>query len=207
MTSRPSFPALFLLTLAAALPARADSTFATKRYEITLSDGWQPMASPTGNDSTLALMYGYSMMGYGYLTTGMEGDPATAARLDAFREPFAGSDSMAKVAVGSATLGGKTFAIVEFKSTDSANADIRFRYYTLTEGPQSFTAAFIYDVNSGIVLVPDFEAALATLSFATTPIRPWVRQIAPDRMPTGYDLLGRPVSGAIRMAAFRLPAR
>jgi hypothetical protein len=195
------------LAAIAALPARAGSPYATKRYEIAFSDGWQPMPAMPGNDSTLALMYGYSMMGYCYLTDGMEGDPATSGRFDAFRTPFGGGDSLAKVAEETVNLGGRAFTMAEYASTDSANAETRFRYYATTDGSRSFAAALIYDINSGNTLVPDFETALGTLSFATTPIRAWSRRSGHGLKPAGTDILGRPNTGTVRTAAFLLPSR
>jgi hypothetical protein len=210
MHSRHFLTAFSLLALSAlAAPARAESPFATKRYEITFSDGWQPMPSLAGNDSTLTLMYGYSMMGYCFLSAGMEaeGGPAASAQLDAFRNSFAGSDSASKSAEGSATLGGRAFAMVEYASADSSAPDTRFRYYSMTEGPLSFTAALIYDGNAGSVLVPDFETALGTLGFPTVPVRAWAAPSAPVRSRIGHDILGRSLPGALRTAAFYRPAR
>jgi hypothetical protein len=208
MHSRIFLPALSLLALTAvSAPARADSPFATKRYEISFSDGWQAMPSLVGNDSTLALMYGYSMMGYGYLSAGWDGDSATTAQIDAFRKAFAGSDSVVQVSDGSVIVGGRTYGMVEFKGGDSANADTRFRYYTTTEGSLRFTAALIYDLNGGSVLVPDFETALGTLSFASSSLRASARPSAPGRNPAIHDILGRFRPGAIRTAAFFPPVR
>jgi hypothetical protein len=213
MHSRHFLPALSLLAFCAlsalTAPARAESPFATMRYEITFSDGWQSLPSLAGNDSTLALMYGYSMMGYCFLSAGPEGGDslAASAQFDAFRKSFAGSDSVAKAAEGSATLGGRNFSMIEFKSTDSSETDTRFRYYSMTEGSLRFTAALIYDGNAGSVLVPDFETALGTLAFPGVPIRAWAAPSVPARVRFGRDILGRNLPGAARTAAFFPPAR
>lgn len=210
MHFRLLLPALSLLASAAfTAPARAESPFATKRYEISFSDGWQPMPSLAGNDSTLVLMYGYSMMGYCFLSAGAEGGstPAVTAQLDAFRKSFGGSDSLAKSDEGSATLGGRTFAMLEFKSADSADTDTRFRYYSLTEGSAGFTAVLVYAGDAGSVLVPDFEAALGTLAFPGVPLRAWPAPSAPAGNRVGRDIRGRSLPGAFRTAVFYLRTR
>jgi hypothetical protein len=153
-------------------------------------------------------MYGYSMMGYCFLSAGKagEGMPASSAQLDAFRKSFAGGDSLAKSDEGSVSLGGRTFAMTEYASADTAATDTRFRYYSMTEGYPGFTAALIYDVGAGSVLVPDFEAALGTLAFPVVPVRVRIAPPAPKAIRIGRDALGRSASRAIRTAAFFRPA-
>jgi hypothetical protein len=207
MNFRRIIPALLLLSLAAiTAPARADSPFTMKEYAITFSDGWQPAPSRTGNDSTLALIYGYSLTGYCFLTTGNAGDSATSAQIDAFRISYADGDSLVTLAESTAVLGGKTFAMVEYQSADSANADTRLRYYSTTEDSLTVTAVLIFDGIARTTLVPDFETALGTLTFASTPIRAWAhRPFARGPSRSRADILGRSGRGATRMAAFLLP--
>ncbi len=196
-----------VFTALAALPARADSPFAVAGYEISFSDGWQPLATLVPGDSNLTLAYGYSMMGYCSLTAGLEGDPATSSRLDAFRQAYGGSDSVAKVADSTLNLGGKTFSMVEYQGADSSTADIRFRYYAIAGGSDRFAVALVYDVNAASVLVPDLETALGTLSFAGTPIRAVALRKSPALVHPEHDILGRARARSAHTRLYRLTPR
>jgi hypothetical protein len=187
---------------ALALPARAEAPYATNRFQITFADGWQPAQSLAPGDSSLSLMYGFSMMGYCYLAAVPAGQ--SDAGLEAYRKQYAGTDSLLKVADGNATLGGKSFAIVEYKSADTAYGDVRLRLYTTSAGDLAFASLLIYDVNSGGILVPEVEAALGTLSFGATPVRARLAPPLRVRTPFGRDALGRSRPAA-PTARFRLP--
>lgn len=198
---------LLAITSLATLPARAETPFAVAGYEISFSDGWQPLASLVPGDSNLTLGYGYSMMGYCTLTAGLDGDPATSSRLDAFRQAYGGTDSVAKVADSALILGGKTFSMVEYRSADSATADIRFRYYAIEGGSDPFAVALVYDVNDVGVLVPDVETALGTLSFASTPIRTVALRKSTAPLRAELDILGRARARSAHTGLYRLPPR
>lgn len=207
MSFRLSRAASLLLASAAwaALPARADDTFTTTRFGITFSDGWQAMPTLAAGDSGLALMYAYSMMGYCYMAAASADHPVPAGELDAYRQQYAGGDSAVKAGEGTSALGGKDFGYVEYRSADTSNGDTRIRLYSTTQGGIRFDAVFIYDHNAADILVPEMEAALATLDLSATPIRARAPRGPLAWRPADHDVLGRARPVAAPAILYRLP--
>jgi hypothetical protein len=209
MHSRAFLQSFAILAAAAsmAIPARAESSYSTSRFEITFGDGWQDQPSLVGSDSSVFLIYGYSMMGFCYMTASEADSPVSARDFENLRKQYAGADSMFKVAEGSETLGGKAFSFAEYKNADSSNGDTRIRIYTTSEGALRFQSLLVYDFSAGGPLIPALDSALGTLTFSPAPIRAG----SPNRFqalpPADHDVLGRFRPMALRTAAFRLPER
>jgi hypothetical protein len=210
MLSRPAFLACAILAASAtlAVPARAESRFATSRFEITFGDGWQDQPSLVGNDSAVFLMYGYSMMGFCYMTASSADHPVSPGDFESFRKQYAGADSVIPVAEGSDTLGGKTFAYSEFKNADTSNGDVRIRLYSTSDGSLRFQSLLVYDYPVGTLLVSAVDSALGTLSFSpATPIRERPAPSRPALRAVDHDVLGRFRPLALRPALFSLRER
>lgn len=209
MYRRPSLLAFSLLAAAVfmALPARAESRYATSRFEITFGDGWQDLPSPAAGDSAVTLMYGYSMMGFCYMTASVADHPITARDFDDFRKQYAGADSVLKVAEGSDTLGGRDFAYTEYKNADSSNGDIRIRIYSASNGTLRFNSVLAYDFSNGATLVTEMDSALATLTFSPASIPSWAPRPPTARVAADQDVLGRSLIFPARTVLFRLPSR
>lgn len=197
----------------AAVPARAESRFSTSRFEITFADGWLEQPSLVAGDSGVSLMYGYSMMGFCYLTASLADHPLTAQDSEALRKQVGGADSVIEVAEGSDTLGGKTFSYAEYQNADTSNGDIRLRLYSTSSGTLRFNSILTYDHANGAILVAEMDSALATLAFPTAPIRPWAPRSASAQRAADHDVLGRSLpltlqaAWASRTPLFRPPER
>lgn len=209
MHSRPFLKSLAILAAAAsmAIPARAESRYATNRFEITFGDGWQDQPSLVAGDSAVFLVYGYSMMGFCYMTASVADSPVSARDFENLRKQYAGADSVFKVAEGSDTLGGKAFSYAEYKNADSSNGDTRIRIYSTSEGSLRFQSLLVYDHSASGPLIPALDSALGTLTFTPAPVRAWSPNRAPALRPADHDILGRFRPLALRTAAFRLPER
>jgi hypothetical protein len=213
MLSRLSLLACSLFAAASltAIPSRAESRYSTNRFEITFGDGWQEQASlveaSPGGDSALSLMYGYSMLGYCFMSASLAEQPVTDRDFETFRKQYAGADSVLQVAEGSDTLGGKAFSYVEYKNADSANGDIRIRLYSASEGPLRFQSMLVYDSGVGSNLVAEMDSALAGLTFSPTPIRSRLSRPPLAERPAEHDILGRFRPLAVRSVLLRMPER
>jgi hypothetical protein len=208
MHIRSSLIAYAILALAAtlAVSARASSLYETNQFEITFGDGWQDQPSVVG-DSAVLLMYGYSMMGFCYMTASSAGQPVSAGDFDSFRKQYAGADSVIKVAEGSDTLGGKAFTYSEFKNADSSNGDIRILRTSTSNGSLRFQALLVYEYPVGTLLVSAMDSALATLAFSPTPIRTRLSSAPPALRAADHDVLGRFRPLATRPTLFRIKER
>ncbi|MBW8886510.1 MAG: hypothetical protein JF616_02030 [Fibrobacteres bacterium] len=208
MHSRISSIACTILASAAlfAAPARAESRFATNRFEITFGDGWQNQPS-VGGDSSVFLMYGYSMLGFCYMTAGSGESPVSAGDFDNFRKQYAGADSVTKVAEGTDSLGGKAFAYSEFKNADTSNGDTRIRLYSTSDGSLRFQSLLVYEYPVGTLLVSAMDSALATLALSPTAIHALQARSPLVLRAADHDVLGRLRPLAMRPTSFRLPGR
>lgn len=206
MQSRKILIALSILSLAAltSSPARAATPVSTSRFTLSFPTGWQALPVTTGGDSVAAVL-NPTMMAYCYMTATITDHPLTAQEVDAYRQAYAGSDSVTKVTDGTKSLGGKSFTYVEYQATDTASGPSRVRIYYTTSGANLFTTVLIYDPATGAGSVADLESALATLSLKSTAIRAWAARTVPGMRPADRDVLGRSRSLVARTALFRVP--
>lgn len=206
MQSRNHLIAIPLLSLAAvvAMPARAASPFSTSRYSITFPAGWQMVPPGAGSDSVLKV-FNVQNPAYCYMTATTSTHPLTSQELDAYRQAYAGTDSVTKTADGTKTLGGKSYTFVEYQPVDTSSGPTRARIYYTNSGTSLFTAVLVYNPIDGAGAVPDVESALATLSLSASPIRAVAARAQPGWRPADHDILGRTRLLAARTALFRLP--
>lgn len=206
MQSRSLLTAFSVLSMAAlaSMPARAAAPFTASRFSITFPTGWQMLPVTSGGDSLMAVL-NPTLLSYCYMTVTTTDHPLTAQELEAYRETYAGSDSVTKVADGTKSLGGKTFTFVEYQSADTSSGPSRVRIYYTNSGTNLFTSVLIYDPAAGAGAVTDMESALATLSLSASPIHAWMARSRPAGQASIHDILGRSRPLSARTALYRLP--
>jgi hypothetical protein len=133
-----------------------------------------------------------SLQAYCYLTATVPDHPPTLEEIDSAMQ--AKGLSLAKVAEGTMTLGGKTFLFLEYRPTLSTNPEdssARVRIYNAGIGPDLFSSVFNYRSTNAAEALADMEAALATLSLSGTPIRARPFPARPGLSSAARDILGR----------------
>jgi hypothetical protein len=208
MQSRGNLIAISLLSSAAvvAMPARAASLFSTSRYSLTFPDGWQMIPPGAGSDSVLKV-FSAQNPAYCYMTATTSTHPLTSQELDAYRQAYAGTDSVTTTADGTKTLGGKSYTFVEYQPVDTSSGPTRARIYYTNSGTSLFTAVLVYDPLIGAGAVPDVESALATLSLSASPIRAVAARTREGLRVADQDILGRSRLLTAHAVLFRLPIR
>jgi hypothetical protein len=206
LSSHALSAAFALAAFAAFVPAQAAPLLVTTgKYSLTFQDGWQSF--PVGTGDSVKVVMQPTLEATCYMTASVQDHPLSAQEIAAYMALYGGADSVTQTASGTATLGGKSFNYVDFKSNDSADADTRVRFYYTVSGSLLFNAFVGYDVTKGTAPVTQVEAALATLTLnggaALRPVAEWRR---PAFRPAVHDALGRFRPAAYRTPLFRLPA-
>jgi hypothetical protein len=208
MRTSKNLIALATLSLAAfaALPARANTLFATSRFQISFPDGWQPLI-PVGPNDSLMVLYSEASMASSWISVHTTDHPMTAAEIDAYREVFTGTANSTKVSDGTKSLGGKSYTYFEYEADDTTDGRERTRIYYMASGSLLFAGSVSYELADASAAVADMEAALATLSLAGTPIRALAPSPFAGLRPADHDILGRARALSARTWLYRLPSR
>jgi hypothetical protein len=196
--------ALFLSVLAAVAAAAPD--ISTGRYSLTLPAGWLVNPQPPPSDSfTIAtkLAAGATLLLISDLAESMPADP----------DSLLGStdmipDGITLVERKNLTLGGKAFAMAEYRDTSATGpgADSRYRAYATTQNGVFFLAILNFMPGlPGTPVTTELETALAGLTLkGSSAIRPLARGRAVLRGERGAaglrDVLGREAPAAGRGA-------
>jgi hypothetical protein len=205
MRIRSSLPFLSLALAVAAAPAGA-ATIATSSFSLTVPAEWADAPFTDDSAATIGDTAGTSCD----LFTQIADGAVTAREIDSLRDEYTlPGDSLAKVAEGPRSLGGRSFTFVEYRDTDTSLGDSRVRFYFAFEGGLRFAAALEYVNDPGNKAVTLLESALATLKLGSAaPVRA-PAALASRSLPTAAarDVLGRSRAMRSRTAFFRLPAR
>jgi hypothetical protein len=200
------FSAVLGLATCAVAPAFSQVPVSHANFTITFPAGWTKIPLGAQGDSAGAMLMNVSTGSSTFLFAAPHVGELTAAEIAAAIRNSGATDSLEVITEGTKTLGGKSFAFIDWKKAGvTGDEDVeRYRVYFHTTGTFMFEGILGFDKDKMTASVADMETALATLNLTGGSA---IRRVAsaglrPSSLRAGRDVLGRQ---ALQPSGKRLP--